>query len=355
MLAATRTVNMSPSWAPRTTAKRRVLRDLSPGGPVESEPVEGEPLVPSAPCCPSPNTGVPPPRDGKTFTLVLDLDETLIHSEWSVTQGWKTLRRPGMQLFLRSMSQIADLILFTAGTQEYAMPIIDRFVDPHNEFFTARLFREWTTQVGMNHVKDLSKLNRDLSRTVIVDNLSESFALHPLNGIQIRPFISDMRDTALIQLIPFMQKLIGDNVDVREALKTMPIPPAVGPGVVISARTPVWRKSTTGKAWTPKATAAPLSATTTLGGPSKVAGLGAAKAVGTSPTSVSVAVSSIADLDTNVAASNSYATPLRRRPGAAHNENAGRAANALTQSTPTSLSATMARASSVGRRRPRVG
>lgn len=39
-----------------------------------------------------------------------------------------------------------------------------------------------------DHVKDLSCLSKDLSRTVIVDNNPFSFLLQPLNGIPCIPF-----------------------------------------------------------------------------------------------------------------------------------------------------------------------
>lgn len=34
-------------------------------------------------------------------TLVLDLDDTLIHSDWTRGRGWRTFKRPGAEDFLR--------------------------------------------------------------------------------------------------------------------------------------------------------------------------------------------------------------------------------------------------------------
>lgn len=36
-------------------------------------------------------------------TLVLDLDDTLVHSDWTRGRGWRTFKRPGAEDFLRQV------------------------------------------------------------------------------------------------------------------------------------------------------------------------------------------------------------------------------------------------------------
>ncbi|XVF84030.1 hypothetical protein PTKIN_Ptkin16aG0542000 [Pterospermum kingtungense] len=95
--------------------------------------------------------------------------------------------RPGLQEFLNQLSEFADLVLFTAGLEGYARPLVDR-IDAENRF-SLRLYRPSTISTEYReHVKDLSCLSKDLCRTVIVDNNPFSFLLQPLNGIPCIPF-----------------------------------------------------------------------------------------------------------------------------------------------------------------------
>ncbi len=61
------------------------------------------------------------------------------------------------------------------------------------------------------YVKDLSKLNRDLSHVIIIDDNPESFQLQPENGIRIKPFkdSNDVDDNALLELIPLLEGLLN--------------------------------------------------------------------------------------------------------------------------------------------------
>lgn len=73
-----------------------------------------------------------------------------------------------------------------------------------------------------HYLKDLTRLGRSLNTTIIVDNLKENFSLQPRNGIEIKTWMSDGRDTALFQLAPLLLKVVeGTGVeDVRVFLDT---------------------------------------------------------------------------------------------------------------------------------------
>ena len=69
-------------------------------------------------------------------------------------------------------------------------------------------------------MKDLSRIGRDLSKTIIVDNIAENFQLQPDNGIFIKTWIDDMNDTALLELAPLLKQIVNKKVpDVRDALR----------------------------------------------------------------------------------------------------------------------------------------
>jgi CTD small phosphatase-like protein 2 len=68
-----------------------------------------------------------------------------------------------------------------------------------------RMYRQHALPYGPIFVKDLSRIGRDLSRTIIVDNVAENFQLQPDNGIFIKSWFDDMSDTALSELAPLLK------------------------------------------------------------------------------------------------------------------------------------------------------
>ena len=112
-----------------------------------------------------------------------------------------------------------EIIVFTSGTREYADMILD--VIEHKKqkkFFDGRLYREHTTRIGNKYIKDLSKIGRDLSRTLIVDNLPHSFKFQYENGILISSFYGEEGDRALIELQKILIKIYEDDNDVRKSI-----------------------------------------------------------------------------------------------------------------------------------------
>ncbi|CAI9772227.1 unnamed protein product [Fraxinus pennsylvanica] len=126
--------------------------------------------------------------------------------------------RPGLKEFLKHLSEFADLVLFTAGLEGYARPLVDR-IDIEN-LFTHRLYRPSTISTEYReHVKDLSCISKDLCRVVIVDNNPFSFLLQPLNGIPCIPFSAgQQRDEQLLEVILPLLKHLSQQKDVRPIL-----------------------------------------------------------------------------------------------------------------------------------------
>ncbi|KAG0467424.1 hypothetical protein HPP92_019004 [Vanilla planifolia] len=126
--------------------------------------------------------------------------------------------RPGLEEFLHQISKFADLVLFTAGLEGYAKPLVD-IIDSNNKF-SLRLYRPATvTTEYRQHVKDLSCLSKNLGRIVIVDNNPFSFLLQPLNGIPCVPFSpSQPDDEQLLKVILPLLKHLSLEKDVRPVL-----------------------------------------------------------------------------------------------------------------------------------------
>jgi RNA polymerase II subunit A small phosphatase-like protein len=186
------------------------------------------------------------PGDRGKKCLVLDMDETLLHTSVLCTNGDPetgvqvqlegelgtvyVTKRPGVDQFLAEMAKHYEVIVFTAGTQEYADRLLD-LLDPTKTLIRTRLFRQSCLSFGDNiFVKDLSLLGRDLSQTIIVDNSPLSYAFHKNNAIDCSSFFDDENDRELDQIGAFLAA-IKDVKDVRELLRHWRTWPKLAPSL----------------------------------------------------------------------------------------------------------------------------
>ena len=159
-------------------------------------------------------------NNNKKLTLVLDLDETLISFKINPKEPSNGLLRfrPGLDLFLEKMKNLYELIVFTSATEKYADIIINA-IENKNKIFDYRLYRKHTVMFNGDLVKDLSKLGRDLSKIIIVDNIPQNFRFQKENGIFIKAFWGeDKMDTALYCLGDILEKIANDFSDVRQGI-----------------------------------------------------------------------------------------------------------------------------------------
>ena len=157
------------------------------------------------------------PRN-KPYTLILDLNETLVSfQQTNYSQGILRLR-PFLIEFLEEISYYYELILFTASTEYFAKPIINA-IEEHRKYFDFIFYRECCIIIGNDFVKDLTRIGRPLDSTIIVDNMQQNFRLQKENGINIKPFYAqDPNDSALYDLLNILIDIAGDEGDVREGL-----------------------------------------------------------------------------------------------------------------------------------------
>ncbi|KAF3936461.1 hypothetical protein ABW19_dt0206930 [Dactylella cylindrospora] len=163
------------------------------------------------------------PKTPPQKTLILDLDETLIHSmskggsmsaahmvEVKLDRQHAILyyvhKRPFCDEFLKKVCKWYNVVIFTASVQEYADPVID-WLDQEHKFFRARYYRQHCTFRDGVYIKDLSVVEPDLSKVMIVDNSPTSYIFHKDNAIPIEGWISDPSDHHLLHLIPILQAL----------------------------------------------------------------------------------------------------------------------------------------------------
>ncbi|KAI9141092.1 HAD-like domain-containing protein, partial [Paraphysoderma sedebokerense] len=155
----------------------------------------------------------------RPYTLVISLDDTLVHTKWDPQHGFRIVKRPGVEKFLAYMSQFYEIVIFASSSCQAALPVIDQL--DRLQATSYRLGREHTRWINGKTVKDLSYLNRDLSKVIIMDIDEDAFSQQPENAIKLEKWAGDMNDTKLLDFIPFLQTLAVSGIsDVRPVLAT---------------------------------------------------------------------------------------------------------------------------------------
>ncbi|KAI0178756.1 NIF-domain-containing protein [Hypoxylon sp. FL1284] len=157
--------------------------------------------------------------------LVLDLDETLVHSSFKILHqadftipveiegnfhNVYVIKRPGVDQFMKRVGELYEVVVFTASVSKYGDPLLDQ-LDIH-KVVHHRLFRESCYNHQGNYVKDLSQVGRDLKDTIIIDNSPTSYIFHPQHAVPISSWFSDAHDNELLDLIPVLEDLAGPTV-----------------------------------------------------------------------------------------------------------------------------------------------
>lgn len=152
------------------------------------------------------------------YTLVLELTDVLLHPEWSLSTGWRFKKRPGIDYLFQQLAPLYEIVIFTAETGMTAYPLIDS-IDPQG-FVMYRLFRDATHYMEGHHVKDVSCLNRDTSKVIVVDCKREAFSLQPFNGMALKKWDGNSDDRTLYDLANFLKTIALSGVeDVRSVLE----------------------------------------------------------------------------------------------------------------------------------------
>jgi len=181
----------------------------------------------------------------KRKVLVLDLDETLIHSHAASPDGIVTAlrqtvkpgtppdfilgvnidrnpvrfyvhKRPHVDYFLEMVSKWYELVVFTASMEIYGTGVADQ-LDKGSGMLRRRYYRQHCTLSYGSYTKDLSAINDDLSSVFILDNSPGAYREYPDNALPIKSWFDDPTDTALLNLLPVLDALRFVS-DVRSVL-----------------------------------------------------------------------------------------------------------------------------------------
>ncbi|CAL5190746.1 unnamed protein product [Lathyrus oleraceus] len=160
------------------------------------------------------------PQEQHVFTLVLDLNETLIHYIWTRDTGWQTFKRPGVDAFLEHLAQFYEIVVYTDEQNMFVDPVIER-LDPKH-CIRYRLSRPATKYQDGKHYRDLTKLNRNPAKVMYLSGHALESCLQPENCVPIKPWLqTDKDDTALVDFIPFLEFVARSSpADIRPVLQS---------------------------------------------------------------------------------------------------------------------------------------
>lgn len=202
-----------------------------PAGPGIAEPPTTDPDSSSDSEAPEGLLGPKAPEFKGKKCLILDLDETLVHSSFKPVADadfivpieiegnvYKVyvLKRPYVDEFLTEVAKHYEVVVFTASLSVYANPLLD--ILDENKVVSHRLFRESCVLHGQAYVKDLSKIGRKMKEMIIVDNSPLSYAFQPTSAIPITSWFDDRNDTELKDLLPVLKTTLKEQKDVRDIL-----------------------------------------------------------------------------------------------------------------------------------------
>lgn len=152
-------------------------------------------------------------------TLVLNFEGTLYSKDFEAGQGIVLHLRPGFQKFIDEMSKLYEIVIYSEEDSQF-LTEATMTIDPFQKYFTWVFGREFLVLSGAKHVKDLTLLNRDPRKVVVVDFDKDIYKNEPENLILLSKYQGEENEDSLRYLSVFLNHLANPNVkDVRREIK----------------------------------------------------------------------------------------------------------------------------------------
>jgi hypothetical protein len=141
-------------------------------------------------------------KDRPTLIIALEL---LINIKFDEYVGqWVVKKRPGVDYFLAIVSQYYELVLASETPGTVAVGQMEKL--DTNHVVAWRMYRENLEEVDHEYRKNLSKLGRDISRVIVVDE-SKAKCSHPDLTIEIPKWEQGNPDSDLLHLSAALQEI----------------------------------------------------------------------------------------------------------------------------------------------------
>ncbi|KAI9220120.1 HAD-like domain-containing protein [Blastocladiella britannica] len=154
----------------------------------------------------------------RPYTLVINLNDTMIHTSWDAQHGWRIAKRPDLDYFLGYLSRYYEIVVFTRSPGATAQPVIDQ-IDAY-QAISYRLYKGATTYKDGHHIKDITHLNRDPAKVIVMDWDTHATSMQPENALTVEKWDGSANVRSIKAYIPFLEMLALSNTpDVRPVLK----------------------------------------------------------------------------------------------------------------------------------------
>eukprot|EP01006_Ploeotia_vitrea_P017899 TRINITY_DN49134_c0_g1_i1.p1 TRINITY_DN49134_c0_g1~~TRINITY_DN49134_c0_g1_i1.p1 ORF type:complete len:537 (-),score=3.23 TRINITY_DN49134_c0_g1_i1:38-1510(-) len=143
-------------------------------------------------------------KDNGKLTVVLDLDETVVHCmRWPGPVS----KRPYIDELFAFLAEHCETIVWTAGIRVYAQAVI-RDIDK-NRIITHCVYRHAKWFEDQDYTKDLSLLGRDMNKTVIIENTPDCVSKNIYNGVIVPDYVGpNARDKTLLSIRALLQEMV---------------------------------------------------------------------------------------------------------------------------------------------------
>jgi hypothetical protein len=160
-----------------------------------------------------------PPQELKPV-LVINISDVLLHSEYVPDEGYRWVKRKGLEDFIKQMSEVYEVVIFADDTIFNMANILEK-VDPEERAF--KLFKDQAYYIDGKWIKDLKLLGRPLEKIVFVEWNPDAFSLQPENALQVHRWegIITPADEKFVEKLAILLKYLSQFQDLRSALKTL--------------------------------------------------------------------------------------------------------------------------------------
>eukprot|EP01004_Peranema_trichophorum_P003084 NODE_2095_length_1691_cov_55.056760_g1791_i0.p1 GENE.NODE_2095_length_1691_cov_55.056760_g1791_i0~~NODE_2095_length_1691_cov_55.056760_g1791_i0.p1 ORF type:complete len:265 (+),score=38.71 NODE_2095_length_1691_cov_55.056760_g1791_i0:64-858(+) len=158
------------------------------------------------------------PDDNEKYTIVFDLDETLTYA-----RDGKIRPRPHIDNMFKTLKKRCEVIVWTAGLRVYANRVVSA-LDKFKVIKHCVCRSESWQPTPQGFAKDLRLLNRNIERTIIIENTPDCVVKNPLHSIIVPDYIrEDPEDKTMSVITTILDQLVESKQDVPDFLASCPL------------------------------------------------------------------------------------------------------------------------------------
>lgn len=137
-------------------------------------------------------------------TLVIDVDKVIAKLVYDRRVGWQVVKRPGADNFFKELVNYYEIVIWSDDNYPMASDVVYKWGLP----VIGCIHRDQCKKFKGKFIKDLSRLGRNLNRTILIDHEKTATMMQPENSIIIREFNGSEDDDELKLLIDMLKSIM---------------------------------------------------------------------------------------------------------------------------------------------------